>query len=214
MIRRGLEPGISGSQGKRPNHWATCLHVEIQDLHQKKHSCFERVLVKLDDQGAKAAYKNVSSTVQNKLREMKNKWWIALAEQTQLYTDTGNTCAFYEALHAVYGHMQQVQAPLRSSDGNRLLTDKESILHCWTERYENLFGDKRHYQHYQHRGHASDQTATVGRPPVSHGAAIQLIFSSGELCRPFDGSPRRRASSGPLAHTFICRDGKPSLSGY
>ena len=23
MVRAGLEPGISGSQGKRPNHWAT-----------------------------------------------------------------------------------------------------------------------------------------------------------------------------------------------
>ena len=23
VVRAGLEPGISGSQGKRPNHWAT-----------------------------------------------------------------------------------------------------------------------------------------------------------------------------------------------
>ena len=33
-------------------------------------------------------------------------------------------------------------------------------------------------------------------------AAFQLIFSSGRSCRPFEGSPRHRASSVPLAHTF------------
>ena len=28
------------------------------------------------------------------------------------------------------------------------------------------------------------------------------VFSSGGSCRPFEGSPRRRDSSGPLAHAF------------
>ena len=34
------------------------------------------------------------------------------------------------------------------------------------------------------------------------GKELQLIFSSGGSCRPFEGSPIGRASSGPLAHTF------------
>ena len=28
VVRAGLEPGISGSQGKRPNHWATLPHLQ------------------------------------------------------------------------------------------------------------------------------------------------------------------------------------------
>ncbi|KAK4325656.1 hypothetical protein Pmani_003749 [Petrolisthes manimaculis] len=77
---------------------------------------------------------------------MQNKWWTNLAEETQHYADTGNTRAFYEALRAVYSPTYQVQAPLHSSDGNNLLTDKESILRCWAEHFGNLFADKRQVQ--------------------------------------------------------------------
>ena len=31
MVRAGLEPGISGSQGKRPNHWATLAPADDDD---------------------------------------------------------------------------------------------------------------------------------------------------------------------------------------
>ena len=33
-------------------------------------------------------------------------------------------------------------------------------------------------------------------------AACQFIFSTGGSLRPFEGSPRRCSSRGPLAHTF------------
>ena len=69
-----------------------------------------------------------------------------MAEQTQQHADTGNSRAFYESLRAVCGPTHQVQAPLRSSDSNSLLTDKEAILHRWTVHYETLYGAKREVQ--------------------------------------------------------------------
>ena len=59
---------------------------------------------------------------------MQNDWWTGLAVGTQSYADTGHMIAFYEALNAVYGPSHQTQAPLRSSDGRTLLTDKKAIL--------------------------------------------------------------------------------------
>ena len=50
--------------------------------------------------------------------------------------------AFYEALKAVYGPSHQIQAPLCSSDGSILLTDKEAILQHWSEHFEGLFSDR------------------------------------------------------------------------
>ena len=47
--------------------------------------------------------------------------------------------AFYEALKAVYEPSHQIQAPLCSSDGSTLLTDKEAILQRWSEHFEGLF---------------------------------------------------------------------------
>ena len=50
---------------------------------------------------------------------------------------------FYEALKAAYGPSHQIQAPLRSSDGNTLLTDKDAFLQRWSKHFEGLFSDRR-----------------------------------------------------------------------
>ena len=54
----------------------------------------------------------------------------------------GDMRAFHEALKAVYGPSHQIQAPLRSSDGSTLLTEKEAILQRWSEHFEGLFSDR------------------------------------------------------------------------
>ena len=87
-----------------------------------------RLLAKPDNQAAKATYKTACSTHQAKLRTMQNDWWTGLSERTLRYADMGEMRAFYEALKTVYGPSHQIQAPLRSSDGSTLLTDKEAIL--------------------------------------------------------------------------------------
>ena len=73
---------------------------------------------------------------------MQNNWWTGLAERTQRYTGMGDIRAFYESLKAVYGPSHQTQAPLRSSDGSTLLTDKEAILQRWPEHFEDHFSDQ------------------------------------------------------------------------
>ena len=73
---------------------------------------------------------------------MQNDWWTGLAERTQRYADMGDMRAFYEALKAVYGPSHQIQAPLRSSDGGVLLTDKEAILQRCSGHFEGLFSDQ------------------------------------------------------------------------
>ena len=74
---------------------------------------------------------------------MYNNWWTGLAERTQRYADVGDMRIFYEALKAAYGPSHQIQAPLRSSDGNTLLTDKDAFLQRWSKHFEGLFSDRR-----------------------------------------------------------------------
>ena len=69
---------------------------------------------------------------------MQNDWWTALAERSQRSTDMGDMRAFSEALKAVYGPSHQSKAPLRSSDGCTLLTDKEAIIQRWSDHFEGL----------------------------------------------------------------------------
>ena len=74
---------------------------------------------------------------------MQNDLWARLAERTQRYADVGDMRAFHEALKAVYRTSHQIKAPLHSSDGSSLLTDKEAILQRWSEHFEGLFSDRR-----------------------------------------------------------------------
>ena len=62
--------------------WFDELDKEIQELLEKKRSCQNHLLAKPDDLAAKAAYKTACSTLQAKLSNMQNDWWIGLAERT------------------------------------------------------------------------------------------------------------------------------------
>ena len=116
---------------------------EIQAPLEKKRSRRNRQLAKPDDEVTEATYKTAcSTTLQTKPRTMQNNWWTGLAERTQRYTGMGDIRAFYESLKAVYGPSHQTQAPLRSSDGSTLLTDKEAILQRWPEHFEDHFSDQ------------------------------------------------------------------------
>ncbi|GFR58504.1 hypothetical protein ElyMa_005362400 [Elysia marginata] len=53
---------------------------------------------------------------------------------------------FYEALKTVYGPTRQIQSPLRSSDGQQLLTEKPDILTRWAEHFNTLFSIDRSVQ--------------------------------------------------------------------
>ncbi|KAI8483438.1 hypothetical protein Bbelb_387700 [Branchiostoma belcheri] len=64
--------------------------------------------------------------------------------QDVLHTRTwGDYRGFYEALKAVYGPSRHVQNPLRSADGQTLLTDKSPILTRWAQYYQALFSSSR-----------------------------------------------------------------------
>ena len=91
----------------------------------------------------KTAFRSACSNLQRKLRIIQNEWWTNIAEKTQLCADTGDYRGFYEALKAVYGPSHQVVSPLRSTDGQALLTDKASILNRWAEHFQTLFSADR-----------------------------------------------------------------------
>ena len=134
---------VVGFTTRKNKDWFDESDEEIQQLISDKRSCHQRVLSNPGYQVAKESYRQACCTLQKKLREIQNDWWLALAQRTQRYADTGNSRAFYEALRTVYGPTHQIQAPLHSADGSTLLTDKKDILNRWAEHYGTLFSDTR-----------------------------------------------------------------------
>lgn len=94
----------------------------------------------------KASFRRACSVLQCKLREIQNEWWNHLARGIQLCAETGDYGGFYEVFKTVDGLTHQIQSPLRSSDGQELLTDNASILCRWSEHFQTLFTANRHVQ--------------------------------------------------------------------
>ena len=134
------------SPGVQRGRLHAVIKETVQALLEKKRSTHKAHLAVPSCQTRKAAFRSSCSQLQQKLREVQNEWWTKLAQETQIYADTGNYRSFYEALKTIYGPTRQMQSPLRSSDGQTLLTDKDSILKRWSEHFQTLFSADRTVQ--------------------------------------------------------------------
>ena len=76
---------VVGLSTRKHQHWFDEADKDIQELLEKKRSCHNHLLVKSDDQAAKAAYKTACSTLL-KLRTMQNdKGKRTCREDTTVY---------------------------------------------------------------------------------------------------------------------------------
>ncbi|CAI9716693.1 Hypothetical predicted protein [Octopus vulgaris] len=120
------------------NHqdWFDENDQEIQKLMEEKRRLLRVHQNDTTCTAKKAAFNNIRSTVQAKLRLMKDAWLSAKADEIQGYADKHDTKKFYEVLKAVYGLQSSFgSTTLLSSDGTSLLTNKRLILERWGEHF-------------------------------------------------------------------------------
>lgn len=134
---------VLGFSTRKNRDWFDENDTEIQNLLATKRIAHQAHLAQPSCPTKKATFRSSCSNLQRKLRVMQNEWWANLAKKTQLCADIGDYKGFYESLKAVYGPSYQVVSPLRSTDGQVLLTDKSSILNRWAEHFQNLFSADR-----------------------------------------------------------------------
>ncbi|PFX23190.1 hypothetical protein AWC38_SpisGene12258 [Stylophora pistillata] len=137
---------VFGHSKKKNQDWFDENEMEIQDLLAKKRTSHQAHLAQPTCPVKRANFRCAFSALQRRLRGIKNDWLDHLAMKTQLSADAGDYRGFYEALKAVYGPTHQVQSPLRSSDGQVLLTDNTSILARCSENFQTLLSANRTVQ--------------------------------------------------------------------
>ena len=65
-------------------------------------------------------------------------WWEQKARELEEAASRHDVKSFHEGLRAVYGPKTAGSAPVLSSDGAKLLTDKNEILSRWAEHFNTL----------------------------------------------------------------------------
>ena len=135
---------VVGLSTRKHQDWFDEADTAIQELLEKKRSCHNCPLAKPDDQATKAAYKTACSTLMLNFGpcRMSGGQDLPRGHNGML---TWVTCA-PSTRHCKPSTDPHIQAPLHSSDGSTLLTDKEAILQRWSEHFEGLFSDRRTVQ--------------------------------------------------------------------
>ncbi|VDM00944.1 unnamed protein product [Schistocephalus solidus] len=83
----------------------------------------------------KTAFFRCRRFVKQRLREIQDAWMVRKAEEIQEYADRNEIKNLFKAIKAIYGPRIKGTAPLLSSAGTTLLTEKSQILKRWAEHF-------------------------------------------------------------------------------
>ena len=119
---------ILGPASRNHQDWFDDNDTEIWDMLEEKRHLLRAYQNDPSCAAKKAAFSNMRSKVQTKLRAMLDSWLSSKADEIQAYADRHDTKRFYDALRAVYGPPSSVSSPLLIADGSILLTEKQLIL--------------------------------------------------------------------------------------
>ena len=129
---------IIGPKKKKHQDWFDENDSEIQPLLEEKRQLLRAHQSDPKSVAKKAAFINIRSKVQARLRSMQDAWLSAKADEIQEHADNHDVRKFYDALKAVYGPQSSGSSPLLSSDGTTLLNDKKRILDRWAEHFNSV----------------------------------------------------------------------------
>ena len=127
-----------GPTTRRHQDWFDENDEEIQALLAEKNRRLQSYRSDPSSASKKAAFTQSRNTVQVRLREMKDSWLSAKADEIQNYADKRDLKRFYDALKAVYGPQSSGSSPILSADGKTLLTDRQQILKRWAEHFDSV----------------------------------------------------------------------------
>ena len=111
----------------------------INQLLADKHRAHKAVLNDPSNTAKKQSLSAIRSVILQKLRQMQDSWLSKKADEIQAFADRNDMKNFYSSLKEIYGPSASGgAAPLLSSDGSSLITDKEAILDRWAEHFDSV----------------------------------------------------------------------------
>ncbi|MDU8032127.1 hypothetical protein RX807_28260, partial [Pseudomonas syringae pv. actinidiae] len=120
---------VLGRARRQHQDWFDDNDANIINLLAEKNG-LHKAYMDLRTDATKAAFFRCRRLVQQRLREMQDAWMIRKAEEIQGYADRNEMKNFFKAFKAIYGPCKKGTAPLLSSDGTTLLTEKSQIMKC------------------------------------------------------------------------------------
>ena len=133
---------VLGFATRKNRDWFDSNMDNIKLLLSKKHKALAAHLANRTSDHLREEWRQARSAAQRELRAMENSWWLKLSEEIQGYADAGDLHNFYDALKRVYGPSDKSLTPVRTQNGDQLLTSKTNIMARWKEHYSTLLNTR------------------------------------------------------------------------
>ena len=138
---KALKEAVYSASGETLGHshrktpgwfWQHCKGIE-RFLEEKKSKHLRHL--QENSKRSKSALAEVKAKVQKEVRTLKNNWWQRRAEKLQSMADDHDYRGLFTGQKAIYGPKSNAVAPVKSADGNKLITDLQDT---WKEHFNNL----------------------------------------------------------------------------
>ena len=136
---------VVGHKKKKHQDWFDENDEELQHLVDQKRQAYQQLHNNPNSTTVQAKYRDLKRTVQCRIREIKNDWWRAKAEELQNLSDINNSRAFFRATKEIYGPTSKGQVPLKSKDGKTTIKSEREINDRWREHFEGLLNQETTY---------------------------------------------------------------------
>ena len=127
-----------GPSTSRHRDWFDENHAKIIDPIGKK--CAAQLAHLHDSQSTtkKYALRSICSTIQLKLHEMQDSGLSVRAEEIQDYANKNDMKNFYRSLKEIYGPTSASSSPFLSTDGTKLISEKNKILERLAKHFDGV----------------------------------------------------------------------------
>ncbi|VDM04313.1 unnamed protein product [Schistocephalus solidus] len=124
---------VLGRAHRQHKDWFDDNDADISKFLAEKNQ-LHKAYVDRRTNATKGAFFRCRCLVQQRLWEMHDAWMVRMAEEIQGYADRNEIKNF---IKAIYGPCIKGTAPLLSSDGTTLLTEKSQIWKRWAEHFRS-----------------------------------------------------------------------------
>ena len=192
-----------GPSTRKHKDWCDENNTAIQLLLEQRRKAHKALLDDPMSTAKKTALGNISRNIQKQLRQMRDSWLCAKADEIQGYADTKDMKNFYRGLREIYGPVTSGSSPLLDAEGSTLITDKEKILERWAEHFRNVLNTPSFV------GHEAIERLT--QVPVNN--TLEAVPNMNELMAAIRQMSNGKAPGPDMIPAEIYKEGGPVLSG-
>ena len=130
-----------GRLARHSEDWFDDNDEEIKALMNAKRSALRVWQSDYRNKQKRSQYHDNRSKVQNKVRRLKNDWWVRKSEEIQTLADKNCTREFFAATRKLYGPSSIGARPIAVKDGT-ICKEKEQIKARWGEHFGELLNQE------------------------------------------------------------------------